>query len=340
MNRFALKVILAALPLLAGAGASAQAQTPPTIYGLLDLAAGRFQNPGNPHQWRADSGRMTTSFLGFRGSDDLGGGLRARFGLETYIRVDEGAAGRSASDPFWSRTAYVGLQGQFGTSLLGRLPTPLWAATRQFNPFGDSVGFSPSIRQYFGGGILGDSRWNNSVSFSSPEPEGGQGLSYNVQFNTGEGEVGATGRNVGASVLYTSGPLSATGVWQRVRNGATPLPAGFDHQSSFQVGASYEFPIVKLYGQAGSVKTSAATGIKTVLYQLGAVVPVGLGFVLSSYGHARYESAGASSIRRTLSIGYDYYLSKSTDIYAALMNEQITNLSSANTVAAGLRVRF
>ena len=208
MKRSVLRAVGAVLA--CGAGVCAHAQTGPTIYGLLDMAAGRFQEPGQERQWRAESGRMSTSFLGIRGSDDLGGGLRARFALETYLRLDQGAAGRSTSDPFWGRTAYVGLQGAFGTSLLGRLPTPLWTATRLFNPFADSVGFSPSIRQYFGGTVIGDSRWNNSLAFTSPEPEGGNGFLYNLQFNGAEGGVGATGRNIGASVLYTAGPLSVS----------------------------------------------------------------------------------------------------------------------------------
>lgn len=335
MNRHASKAIAAAL---CAASASVSAQTAPTIYGLLDMSAGRFQSPGTTSVSRAESGRMSLSYLGFRGSDDLGGGLRARFGLETYIRVDEGAAGRSAADSFWGRTAYVGLQGAFGTSLLGRLPTPLWLSTRLFNPFGDSVGFSPSIRQYFGATILGDTRWNNSAGFSSPEVD--NGLSYNVQFNASEGGAGATGKNVGANLLYTTGPLSATLAWQRVRNAATPLPAGFEHQDTYQFGASYELRAVRLYGQAGSVRTSAAAGVKTTLYQLGAVAPIGLGFVMAAYGRAKAESAANPVIRKTFSLGYDYYLSKSTDLYAVLMNEQATGLASGNTVAAGVRLRF
>lgn len=336
MNRYAPKAVAAALA--CAAGASAHAQFTPTIYGLLDVSAGRFQSPGSPYTWREESGRMTTSFLGLRGGDDLGGGLRARFGLEAYVRVNEGATGRTTADPLWARTSYVGLQGAFGTSLIGRLPTPLWTSTLLFNPFGDSAGFSPSIRQYFGATILGDSRWNNSVAFSSPEVE--NGLSYSVQFNAGQSGVGATGRNVGAGFLYTTGPLSATGAWQEVHNSAAPLPAGFDHQTAFQFGASYEMPRVRLYGQAGSVKTSATVGVKTVLYQLGAAVPIGLGFALASYGHSRVESGGGHQSINTYSLGYDYYLSKSTDLYGVVMREQATGLSSGNTVAAGLRLRF
>ena len=63
---------------------------------------------------------------------------------------------------------------------------------------------------------------------------------YSVQFNAGEGVPGSTGKNTGVNALYTSGPFSATGTWQRVRNGPGPWPAGFDHQSTFQFGAAYK----------------------------------------------------------------------------------------------------
>jgi len=336
MNRLVPKAAVAAVA--CAASTSALAQSVPTLYGLVDISVGSFESPGGPSVKRAESGRMSSSYLGIRGSDNLGGGLRARFTLETYIRADEGAAGRSAADPFWARTAHVGLQGAFGTSVLGRSPTPLWTSTRLFNPFGDSVGFSPSIRHYFGGTIVGDSRWNNSVAFSTPEVE--NGFMYSVQFNAGEGAAGSTGKNTGVNALYTSGPLSATGTWQRVRNGPGPLPAGFDHQSAFQFGASYEMRFVRLYGQAGRVETVADTDVTSTLYQLGGVSPIGLGFLMGSYGYAKDRAPNSSVLRRTFSLGYDYFLSKATDIYAVVMNERVTALSSANTVAAGVRLRF
>ena len=336
MNRLVHKAAVAALA--CAASTSALAQFMPTLYGLVDMSVGSFESPGGSSVRRAESGRMSSSYLGIRGSDNLGGGLRARFTLETYLRPDEGAAGRSASDPFWARTAHVGLQGAFGTSVLGRSPTPLWTSTRLFNPFGDSVGFSPSIRQYFGGTILGDSRWNNSVAFSTPEVE--SGFMYSVQFNAGEGAPGSTGKNTSVGAFYTSGPLQASGTWQRVRNGPGPWPAGFDHQSTLQFGASYELSFIRLYGQVGRVKTNADTDVRSMLYQVGAASPIGLGFLLASYGHAKDEAASIRSYRRTFSLGYDYFLSKATDVYAVVMNERVTALSSANTVAAGVRLRF
>ena len=59
--------------------------------------------------------------------------------------------GARPATPFWGRDANVGLSGAFGTTVLGRKPTPLYLTTITFNPFGDSIGFSPSTRQYFGG---------------------------------------------------------------------------------------------------------------------------------------------------------------------------------------------
>jgi predicted porin len=311
-----------------------------TLYGLLDVSAGRFQEPGQRRLLGMEGGAMQLSFIGIRGGDDLGGGLKARFGLETYVRVNQGATGRSAIDPFWGRTAYLGFQGQFGTSLLGRLPTPLYTLTRQFNPFDESYGFSPAIRQWYEGTILGDARWSNSLGYASPEPDGGNGWSWQIQYNAEDGLPGSTGHNVGASLLYASGPLLIGGAFQRVRNGLEVVPAGFDHQTAYEIGMSYEMRALRLYGQIGHVKTSAAGAARARLYQLGAAVPVGIGFALVSYGHTRTETDAFTSLRRTLSIGYDHFLSKNTDLYALAMNERVTGLSSANSLAAGLRVRF
>ena len=332
---------LALLLAFAACGARAQYSQPvPTLYGLLDVAAGSLQEPGQRHVLGLSSGAMSLSYLGIRGGDDLGGGLSARFGLETYVRVDDGTAGRLAGDPFWGRTAYVGFKGTFGTSLIGRLPTPLYTTTRLFNPFDESFTFSPAMRQWFGGTILGDSRWDSSVGYASPEPEG-SGWNWLIHYNASDQLPTSSGHNIGAALFYRSGPFLAAGSYQRVRNGVPVAPAGFDHQTAYQLNASYQLPWLRIYGQVGESKTSAATSVRDQLYQLGGASPIGLGFLLVSYGHARTETSGQEDrVRRTFSIGYDYFLSKNTDVYALAMNERVTALSSANSLAAGLRLRF
>jgi predicted porin len=329
------KLSLAAAIAACALAGTAQAQSSASVYGLLDIGVGQFQSAGADKVWRADSGNMTTSFLGFRGSEDLGGGLKAKFVIEHFLRVDQGAAGRFDGDAFWARNAFVGLEGSFGSSTLGRNTTPLFVSTLAFNAFGDSFSFSPSIRHYFLGAVLADTGWNNSIRYISPNLSG---TTINAMANLSEG--GGNGKNMSMSALYFAGPLGFAAAWQSVKNGAAGAPAGFGKQSAYQFGASYDLEVAKLFGQYGQVKTYAAADTKTTLYSFSASVPVGLGAVLLAYGSAEDETGSASATRKTLSVGYDYNLSKNTDVYAVYMNDKATGLSAGNTFAAGIRSKF
>jgi predicted porin len=311
------------------------------VYGLLDMSAGHFQDAGAARAWRADSGDMSTSFIGLGGSDDLGGGLKAKFAIEHFLRLDSGRAGRFEGDTFWGRRAYVGLSGAFGTSVLGRNTTPLFVSTLLFNAFGDSFGFSPSIRQVFAPALLpffGDTAWNNSLAYASNDEEG---FGINLLGNLSEGAATATGRNVGFNLLYFNGPLGATAAAQRVRNGAVGTPPGFQSQTSWLLGASYDLSIAKLYGQYAQVETTAAVNTKTDLWSAGVAVPIGAGKLLAQYGIAHANAAdGSRPIQKTLTLGYDLGLSKNTDVYAVFMDDRLTGASVGNTLAGGMRVRF
>ena len=334
---FAKAFKLSAATLALGFSAAASAQSNVSIYGLLDMSVGQFQNSGAPKVWKAENGNMSTSYLGFRGTEDLGGGLKAKFAFEHFLRADAGGAGRFNGDAFWARSAYVGLQGEFGSAVIGRNTTPLFVSTLIFNAFGDSFGFAPSIRQYFLGAIVGDTAWNNSIAYASPFFSG---ASFNLLGNLGEGAANAKGKNLGANVLYFGGPFAATLAWQQVKNGVFPVPAGFSAQDTIQGGVSYDLGAVKLFGQLGNVKTKATTNVKTNLTQFGASAPVGGGKVLASYGTAKTTVGPASSTNKTLSLGYDYNLSKNTDVYGVFMNDKTTGLSSGTTLAAGIRMKF
>jgi predicted porin len=316
------------------AATSAQAQNV-SLYGLIDMSVGRFQNVGGDKIWKAENGNMTTSFYGFKGTEDLGGGLKAKFAFEGFLRADSGRSGRFDADVYWARSAYVGLEGGFGSTTLGRNTTPMFISTLIFNPFGDSFGFSPSIRQYYLGALVGDSGWSNSINYKSPNFGG---ASANLLVGLGEGN--GTGRNHSASVLYFAGPLAATAVWQSVKTGVFPVPAGFEKQNALQFGVSYDLKVAKLFGQYGDVKTDAAVEVDTKIFQVGASVPAGGGAVLASYGRAKTDAGGADSTRKTFTLGYDYLLSKNTDVYAAFMNEKVTGLDGGTTFAVGVRMKF
>jgi predicted porin len=326
-----------------GLAGAAQAQTV-QLYGLLDMAAGRFQPSGGSSVWRADSGAMTTSFIGFKGSDDLGGGIRAKFAIEHFLRADTGQVGRFNGDAFWARDAYVGLSGAFGASVIGRNTTPLFVSTLMFNAFGDSFAFSPSIRLLFTPALLpfyGDTGWDNSIFYTSPDNDG---FTYNLIANLGENAPGSTGKNMGFNLLYEKGPLAATLVWQRVKNGAgvSPgaIPTGFTNQQTLQLGASYDLGVAKLYGQYMQVRTRSDDNTTPKLWSVGASVPLGPGRALAQYGSATATIGAAEPRHNVFSMGYDWFLSKRTDLYGVYMHDKVTSQAAGNTLAGGLRLRF
>jgi predicted porin len=328
----------AACALLCGAGASAQSTT---LYGLIDLSAASVKPVGGEATQQLDNGDMQRSFLGFRGSEDLGGGLRAVFKLEAYLRASNGDVGRNDTDTFFSRESSVGLSGAFGTTVLGRTVSPLYLSTINFNPFGESSGFSPSARQYYGsrGVILGDSRWSNSVNYNNSTTK----LPLRINFAASLAPLNGTpqpGHNYGGTVSYITGPFAATLAAERIKNSSQPLPPGFDHQQAVQLGATYDFKFLRVYGQVGRVKTEADTDLQTILYQLGAAIPFGNSVILAAYGHSHMKSPLLGTTDATTSLAYDYFLSKNTDLYLAALYERVSFVSSGSSFAGGIRHRF
>ncbi len=345
---FALARVALAAAALAGTGA-AQAQSSVQLYGLIDASVGQFQTAGSGKFRRLDSGNMSTSYFGFKGSEDLGGGLRANFALESFLLVDSGGASRVPGvDSFWARNAWVGVSGGFGALKLGRTGTPLFVSTLIFNPFGDSFGYSPAIRQYFaapyGTPVVGDTAWSNAIGYSTPNLGG---LSANVLFSLGEHAATSKGNTIGANVLYFGGPFAFTAAWQNVKSQgalgrAVSAFPGFENQTAYQVGASFDLGAAKLFAQAGRVNTQAVTDVKTSTVQLGASVPLGAGALLASYGVSSIETAGSTVEPKSkmLTLGYDHKLSKRTDVYAIVMSDKFTGKSSGNTLAFGVRHTF
>ncbi|MEO3689854.1 porin [Roseateles paludis] len=319
--------LVAGLMALAAAS-TAQAQSSVNLYGLLDLSVGQTKAPGTSGAVKSvDSGNMTTSFFGLKGSEDLGGGLTASFTVESFLRPDAGAAGRFATDNFWARSANVSLSSKSaGTLRLGRITTPFFIATLVHNALGDSFGFSPSIRQVFTSGtVTGDTGWSDAVSYSTPNMGG---FSAVAMMAAGEG---GGGRNTALSGSYSSGAFSGALSYQQVKKGAT-----VDDTTTSSVHASYDFGAVKLFGQYFKVDNDT----KNVDYKISAVgasVPAGPGKVLLQYTQTK-ASAGAG--RKGFAFGYDYFISKRTDLYAIYLDDKVDNLSSGYSYGFGVRHSF
>jgi predicted porin len=343
-----LKIALLAAAISTAFAAPAAAQTGITVMGLVDVFAGSVRDAGDANSTSVlGNGGMTTSWFGVKGSEDLGGGLKAHFLLTSFIQADTGASGRYPGDPLFSRDANVGLSGGFGAVSFGRELSPHFLPTILFSPFGDSYTFSPLLRQTdmptgAWAPLIGDTGWSNSIRYTTPDMGG---LKVNLHYQFGEA-AGNTGRNnIGANALYFAGPLALTAYYHKVETSQNP-PTGFGfvpagtNQKSWMIGGSYELKMAKLFATYGA--TTHDVDYDNTTLSLGASIPCGPGKFLASWARSKREGTafGADLTRNTTSIGYDYGLSVRTDLYAVYMNDRVTNRNSGNSVGVGLRHRF
>jgi predicted porin len=314
---------------LAACGVAAQAQQV-SVNGLLDISVGRSKAPGGASVTGVDSGKMSTSWYGFSGSEDLGGGLSAIFRMEAFLQVDGGTMGRFTGDAYFARNSYVGLAGKgWGTVTFGRNTTALFVTTLLNNAFGDSFGFSPSIRHYFTSGtVTGDTGWNDSLAYNSPNISG-----FSFGAMTALKEV-SNGGNWSLNANYGAGPLSLSAVVQNVKKDGT---VAVQDSRTWQMAGNYAVTSgVRLFAQYGEVDNKT-TGADYKISGLGANVAMGVGAVLAQYSHV---SASVGGNRNTYTLGYDHFLSKRTDVYAAAMVDKQDGKSSGNGYSVGVRHRF
>ncbi len=335
----------------------AQAQSSMAMYGVVDITLGSFQYAGtkgsadNERTTKVDGNQMVTSFLGLRGTEDLGGGLKAGFMIETFLRPDTGAAGRSDTDVFWGRAANVWLEGGLGKLTVGRQGNLLFGQVVGFNPFVAAFGLSPAVRLTYGkwGNDRGDSGWSNAVSYSTPKLGG---VVLTAQAQAGESTDKSEGASYALGASYASGPFAIAGAWQSLRSAEAPKAnfAAGQRQTFGLISASYDAGFTKFFGQYGQFENRGYVGaanIDTLFYQLGVAVPVSAsGKVLASYGETKEKAGEGGTTPKTrhgiFTVGYDHWLSKRTDLYVAVMmdNEKLPNFEKGYSYVAGVRHAF
>jgi predicted porin len=343
MNKRNAVAVAAVMALLAG---GAQAQSSVQLMGTIDAYAGKLRAAGDAGpRGVVNSGGMTTSWWGFKGTEDIGGGYKVSFALTSFLLADTGVPGRFAGDPFFSRDSNVTLSTpSWGSLTAGRALAPNFLPTILFNPFGDSFTFSPlvlhnNISLFNGSGWTAstpsDTGWSNELLYSTPNFGG---FSANVHYQFGEQTANFGAHNFGINLLYFAGPFAATAFYERddLSNPVPALFAGGDTKKDWMVGASYDFTAVKLFATYGKAKTDL-TPVTDKTLSLGASIPLGGGKILAAV--ARSET-NVNIDRRTTSLGYDYNLSKSTDLYAVAMHDSITARTSGNSFGFGIRKRF
>lgn len=324
-------------------GMGAQAQTSVQFYGLVGGYAGTTKLSGAPAATTVvNGGGLTTSFFGFSGTEDLGGGNSVFFKLESFFQPDTGVYGRNATDPLFSRNAFVGINTRYGKLSIGRHMTPLYISMQAVNPFVGSVQFSPLVVQSFiptfSNTIIGDSVWNNTVQYSTPSFGG---LVGTLDYAPGE-VAGRSGvANSAAHLRYDKGPLTAVLSGQRVRTLSTGSVPLLTEQKAWLAGAAYNLGVVKLYA-AGTGTNTYGTRMSTRTWSVGANAPLGSGYsLIAAYARTGREAFKlVNTSRQTASLALDYALSKRFDLFLVGMADKRNDAATGLSTGAGMRFSF
>lgn len=333
-----MKKSLIALAVLAASGA-AMAQSSVTLYGVADAAVTYVNGLDN---WTGlNSGANKTSRLGFRGVEDLGGGLKANLVLEGGFNLDtgDGKSGGATDSGFqFKRQSTVGLAGNFGEVRLGRELTAAYNATARYDVFG-SVGIAHSQLWDDGKSLafstapatLGEpvdpyhyttnQRVSNAITYVSPDFSG-----FKVAANYGFGEIAgknSDGRYFGGGLTYDNGPLSLGLGAERLNkgDGAAMQAQASNDITAWSLGGSYDLGVAKLlaaYRQSTAKDVAilgATSDLKNRGYMLAVTAPVGPGLVRAAYNRYEAKFDGEKGVTDQFGLGYVYNLSKRTSVY-------------------------
>ena len=328
-----MKAKLVALAVLAACG-TAYAQSHVSVYGRLDLSVGSEKDKiTNQSKSVVSSGLLTTSRLGFRGTEDLGGGLKAIFQIETALAPDQPAA-----TTLGDRTAIVGLTGGFGTLKLGRTDTT-FDDIRDLavsSSLWDSE-FTPT-KNVYGVGV-GDysSRANNQIRYESPSFSG---FTFGASFSLDENA--AQKRDINAfNVRYRAGALDVGLGYQEQKHESAPAS---DREYTALSGA-YNFGVARV--SAGYQRAKDGNSAKDNEYSLGVNVPVDKFDFSFGYANSKAENAAGATIGKAsgFGLGATYSLSKRTRLYAGWRDTSRKNAAGVKTFderlyAAGIRHDF
>lgn len=359
-----MKKSLIALAVLAASGA-AMAQSSVTVYGLMDVWVGSSKSTDvtggvttKTSNNVLESGGFNTSRIGFKGTEDLGGGLKANFTIETAITPD-----RPSASSLGSRVATVGLAGGFGAIDLGRNWTPYDDTRAMANDT-----FNANIASSFSTWLGYEDNPNNMIRYTSPSFGG---VSGSLAYSLGEDKTAAAGSKASSitsmSLNYANGPIVAGLAYQQQKqNGANGvfsadpgilaglnlLDPGVGGKTAYTlINGSYDFGVAKLIAGYNTVKITdaAANSAKANEYNLGVEAPLGSSLsVGAGYAQSKVKVAGVDLFKTTgYSVALKYALSKRTFAYTALTQTKVkdqtvgsTDSFKSNIFAVGIQHAF
>ena len=367
-----MKKTLIALAVLAASGA-VMAQSSVTLYGVADAYVSSKKVPvvrfnatrtdvilNEQRQTGVESGGLNGSRWGLKGSEDMGGGMKGIFVLESGFNIDTGAAADSAR--LFNRQAFVGLDSGFGTVSLGR---HFGAYDSVRGSFLSAQGNSPAFDATNGPGLnattaaflvngtlpatvaaqdtllasvnsqvgrIGawagyQTRIDNSIRYATPNISGFQAA---VVYGFGENKSATADatKNASVSLTYANGPIGVGVVHQD-----DELVLDF-HQKNTAIGGYYDFGVAKAFLSFNQAKYTGLA--KQNEWAVGVRAPLGATTLVAQYAQSKGDDLGKN---QSLGLSAEYSLSKRTTAYVGYNRTKLEILDDNKNTVLGLGVR-
>ncbi len=310
------KLIALAIASLVSAPVFAQSQV--SVYGVIDQAIDSG-NYGAGNVTRLTGSGYTTERLGFKGSEDMGNGMKANFMLELGQRTDTGMLDNAAGQLF-QRASTLGLSGNWGSVNFGRQYTPVFsiqAANDIFRVAG--------VGSAYGLTNTGVTRANNSIRYDSMSMNGFTASAMYALGDTGTASVYGEstidpkdqGRHTGLNVRYANGPLALGLGWGAQKFMGVVAPATVATQKTTALIGSYDFKVAAV-NIGWQTNTNDVSPVKTAdnrVWNIGVSVPVfGKDLVKVVY-HDFHNKLAGNTDSKLWSLGYVHPMSKRTTLY-------------------------
>jgi len=327
-----MKKSLIALATLASFAGLASAQSSVTLFGIVDATIAYGHGTVANKTQLTNSG-YNSSRLGFRGTEDLGGGMSASFWLEAGVNNDNGTGAATNTNNqstggalagigggqglTFNRRSTVSLAGGFGEFRLGRDYSPQFWNLTVFDPFGtNGVGTTQTLNSIITGPTA--VRASNAIGYFLPGNLGGfyGQLQYYMGENSSNAANSKDGNGFGGRFGFANGPFNVALALSK-----TKYLAGDVQQNN--IAGQWDFGMAKLMGEYSRDKNGSVTGKGGLI---GALVPVGAGEIRVAYSTYKVDTAGTPKTNK-LALGYVHNLSKRTALYATIA--QVNNKGGA-----------
>jgi predicted porin len=321
-----MKKSVLALAVLGAFASAASAQSSVTMFGLVDLNVMSVDNNDRTYSMGTDG--MSSSRLGFRGVEDLGGGLKAGFWLEMGLAADTGRSAGvwgngstvgTGNELVFNRRATVSLSNRWGEMRLGRDYTATFWNWTVFDPFSTNgvgsagnLALGQDLQSALAGTTFGTLvRANNMVQYILPAGVFGPGLYGQIQVAAGEGANG--NKFYGGRIGYAAGPFDVAGAYGLTDclNVACTIDA-----TNWNIAGSWNFGFMKLTGFFSSIEAEGnSRKASRENWFVGGSMPFGQWNFKATYGGTSGGDLLSDRDATQWAIGTDYNLSKRTALY-------------------------